>query len=72
MFSIRFDEILQIEGKDELEDGELPVTNSRQDTGSSKPPAEHEIDHNVCICCGTFNAASEHEKECDVEKADGD
>ena len=23
MFSIRFDEILQIEGKDELEDGEL-------------------------------------------------
>ena len=29
MFSIRFDEILQIEGKDELEDGELPVTNSR-------------------------------------------
>ena len=37
-----------------------------------KPPAEHEIDHNVCICCGTFNAASEHEKECDVEKADGD
>ena len=33
MFSIRFDEILQIEGKDELEDGELPVTNSRQATG---------------------------------------
>ena len=38
----------------------------------SKPPAEHEIDHNVCICCGSFNAASEQEKECDVEKADGD
>ena len=38
----------------------------------SKHPAEHEIDHNVCICCRTFNAASEHEKECDVEKADGD
>ena len=40
--------------------------------GDSEPPAEHEIDHNVCICCGTFNTASEHEKECDVEKADGD
>ena len=38
----------------------------------SKPPVEHEIDHNVCICCGTFNVASEHEKESDVEKADGD
>ncbi len=33
MFSIRFDEILQVEGKDEIEDGELPVTNSRQATG---------------------------------------
>ena len=40
--------------------------------GDSKPPAEHEIDHNICICCGTFNAASEHEKEWDVEKTDGD
>ena len=40
--------------------------------GDSKPPAEHEIDYNVCICCGTFNAAREHEKDCDVEKADGD
>ena len=38
----------------------------------SKPPAEHGIDHNVCICWGTFNAASEHEKEWDVEKTDGD
>ena len=40
--------------------------------GDSKPPAEHEIDHNVCICCGTLNVASEHEKESDVEKADDD
>ena len=40
--------------------------------GDGKPPVEHEIDHNVCICCGTLNVASEHEKESDVEKADGD
>ena len=40
--------------------------------GDSKPPSEDERDHNVCICCGTFNVASEHEKEGDVEKADGD
>ncbi len=40
--------------------------------GDSKPPSEHEIDHDVCICCGTLNAASEHEKEGVVEKADGD
>ena len=33
MFSIRFDEIRQVEGKEEIEDGELPVTNSRQATG---------------------------------------
>ena len=33
MVSIRFDEILQVEGKDEIEDGELPVTNNRQATG---------------------------------------
>ena len=40
--------------------------------GDTEPSSEHEIDHNVCICCGNFNAASEHEKEGDVEKADGD
>ena len=33
MFSIRFDEILQVEGKEEIEDGELPVTHSKQATG---------------------------------------
>ena len=42
--------------------------------GDSKPPAEHEIDHNVCICCGTLNVASEHEheKDSDQEKTDDD
>ena len=33
MFSIRFDEILQVEGKDEIEDGELSVPNSGQAAG---------------------------------------
>ena len=40
--------------------------------GDSKHPAEHETDHNVCICCGTLNLASEHEKRNNVEKADSD
>ena len=40
--------------------------------GDGKPPAEHEIDHNVCICCGTFNVASEHEKDSDQERTDDD
>ena len=40
--------------------------------GDGKPPAEHEIDHNVCICCGTLNVASEHEKDSNQEKTDDD
>ena len=33
MFSIRFDEILQVEGKEEEVHGRFPVTNSRQAAG---------------------------------------
>ena len=40
--------------------------------GDSKPPVEHEIDHNVCICCGTLNVASEHEQDSDQKRTDGD
>ena len=36
-------------------------------------PVESEMDHNICVCCGTLNVAepSEHEKDSE-EKEDGD
>ena len=42
--------------------------------GDGKPPVEGEIDHNICVCCGTLNVAepSEHEKDSSEEKEDGD
>ena len=45
--------------------------------GDSKPPIEGpiegEIDHNICVCCGTVNVAeqSDHEKDSQHER-DGD
>ena len=40
--------------------------------GDGKPPVEHEIYHNVCICCGTLHVTSEHEKDSDQERTDDD
>ena len=34
-------------------------------------PKETEIDHNVCVCCGSLNVA-EHETKSDVEESDGE
>jgi hypothetical protein len=37
-----------------------------------KPEAkETEIDHNMCVCCGSVNVA-EHETKSDVEESDGE
>ena len=37
-------------------------------------PMESEIDHNICVCCGTLNVAepSEHQKDSSEEREDGD
>ncbi len=38
-------------------------------------PMESEIDHNICVCCGTLNVAepSEHKKDSSEEREeDGD
>ena len=34
-------------------------------------PKETEIDHNVCVCCGSLNVA-EHETKSDAEESDGE
>ena len=34
-------------------------------------PKEHEIDHNVVICCGSLNV-TEHESKSDLEESDVD
>ena len=39
---------------------------------SKHPESGGEIDGNICICCGTLNVASEHEKERNQERTDDD
>ena len=37
--------------------------------GEYDKPPEHEIDHNMCVCCGTLNVAEygDNEKDCDQD-----
>ena len=34
-------------------------------------PREQEIDHNVCVCCGSLNV-TDHESKSDTEESDGE
>ena len=34
-------------------------------------PKETEIDHNMCVCCGSVNVA-DHETKSDAEESDGE
>jgi len=39
--------------------------------GKKGEPKDQEIDHNVCVCCGSLNVA-EHETKSEAEESDGD
>ena len=39
--------------------------------GKKEEPKDQEIDHNVCVCCGSLNVA-EHETKSEAEESDGD
>ena len=38
--------------------------------GKKEEPKEQEIDHNVCVCCGSLNV-TDHESKPDAEESDG-